>query len=249
MVGIGTSRLRRTATLAAALLLLAAPALAGSGKVVVELFTSQGCSSCPPADKFLAELAERDDVIALSFHVDYWNYLGWPDPYSSAASTERQRSYRKTLGLRYVYTPQMVVGGADQAVGSGRDAILAAIARRRGTARLPIGISHPAPGELAVTVGAGPRPDRPAAIMLFAYDRMHSTDVRRGENQGVRLVNRNVVRVQRRIGTWNGERMTIRLSVAKLGIAGRDGCAIIVQPPGGGAIRGAAAFPMAGRSG
>jgi len=80
--------------------------MAGSGKTVVELFTSQGCSSCPPADAFLGELARRDDVLVLSFHVDYWNYLGWKDLFSSPESTARQRSYRKTLGARYVYTPR-----------------------------------------------------------------------------------------------------------------------------------------------
>jgi len=234
---------------AAALLLLAAPAQADSGKVVVELFTSQGCSSCPPADRFLAELAGRDDVIALSFHVDYWNYLGWHDPFSSAESTARQRGYRQALGLRYVYTPQMVVGGVDQAVGSGRGKILRAIERQRGTARLAIDVSHPAPGEALVTLDAGVRPPQPVPVLLFAYDRAHTTEIRRGENEGVTLTNRNVVRAHRRIGTWNGERKAIRLSIGKLGIAGQDGCAIIVQPEAGGAILGGAAFAIPGRSG
>ncbi len=235
--------------LAVAFLLLGAPASAGSGKVVVELYTSQGCSSCPPADRFLGELAERDDIIALSFHVDYWNYLGWSDPYSSAESTARQRDYRRALGLRYVYTPQMVIGGIDQAVGSGRGEVLNAIERRRGRARLAIDISHPAPGEAVVSIGAGPRPARPAQVMLFAYDRAHTTEIRRGENEGVKLINRNVVRAHRRIGTWNGTKKTIRISLKKLGITGQDGCAIIVQPEQGGAIYGAAAFAIPGGNG
>jgi len=237
------------AAAALAVLLIGGPAHADSGKVVVELFTSQGCSSCPPADRFLGELAQRDDVIALSFHVDYWNYLGWSDPYSSADSTARQRDYRRALGLRYVYTPQMVVGGVDQAVGSGRGKILDAIERRRGKAGLAIAISHPAPGEAVVTLGAGKVPARPVPVLLFAYDRAHTTEIRRGENEGVTLTNRNVVRAHRRIGTWDGTKKTIRLSIKKLGLGGRDGCAIIVQPEHGGEIYGAAAFPIPGGSG
>ncbi len=249
MVGLRKSLSRSAWALFVAALLLGGPAAAGSGKVLVELFTSQGCSSCPPADRFLDELAERDDVIALSFHVDYWNYLGWRDPYSSPEATARQRGYRKALGLRYVYTPQMVIGGIDQAVGSGRGAVLSAIERRRGKAGLHIAVSHPAPGEALVTIAAGARPNTPAAVLLFAYDRRHTTEIRRGENQGVKLVNRNVVRAHRRIGTWNGEQMTIRLSLKQLGITGQDGCAIVVQPEEGGAVYGATAFAIPGRNG
>jgi hypothetical protein len=246
MFDFGKFLSRGALALFVAALLLGGPAAADSGKVLVELFTSQGCSSCPPADRFLGELAERDDVIALSYHVDYWNYLGWRDPFSSAASTTRQRDYRKVLGLRYVYTPQMVIGGIDQAVGSGRGKVLSAIERRRGKAGLNIAISHPAPGEALVTISAGAQPRRPAAILLFAYDRRHATEIRRGENEGVTLVNRNVVRTHRRIGTWNGEQTSIRLSLKKLGITGQDGCAIIVQPEQGGAVYGATAFAISG---
>src|SRR3989304_3616456 len=92
----------------------------GSAPVVVELFPSQGCSSCPPADRLLGELARRPDVLALSFNVDYWDYIGWKDPFASPAHTERQRAYGRALGRRVVYTPQMVIDGADEAVGSAR---------------------------------------------------------------------------------------------------------------------------------
>lgn len=232
----------RAAALAA--VLVSAPAIAGSDKVVVELFTSQGCSSCPPADKFVGELAERDDVIALSFHVDYWNYLGWDDPFSSVISTNRQRTYRATFGLRYIYTPQIVIGGAAQEVGSHRGKVLRAIERLRGSQQVKVDISHPDKKTAVVTVGAGDMPAGPATVWLFAYDKRHSTDIRRGENSGVKLVNTNVVRETRKIGEWNGKDLKITLPIAMMGIDKQDGCAIVVQSTDGGLIYGAADFPL-----
>ncbi|HEV8025928.1 MAG TPA: DUF1223 domain-containing protein, partial [Stellaceae bacterium] len=124
--------MKRAFVLASLLMTAAAlTAHAGEGRsapVVVELFTSQGCSTCPPADAYLGELASRPGVIALAFHVDYWNYIGWTDPFASKAATDRQRSYAKQLGLRYVYTPQMVINGTMEGVGSGREAITQLIA-------------------------------------------------------------------------------------------------------------------------
>src|SRR5260221_3177098 len=102
-------------------------ALAADRPVVVELFTSQGCSSCPPADALLGELTRHADVLPLAFHVDYWNRLGWKDPYSSAESTARQRTHSRQLGLRTTYTPQMVVDGGIDVVGSERADVLKAI--------------------------------------------------------------------------------------------------------------------------
>jgi hypothetical protein len=251
------TRLGRLAILAVAVGALAGlapaePAMAGSShkahsdKVVVELFTSQGCSSCPPADAFLHDLSQRDGVIALSFHVDYWNYLGWADPFSSPEATDRQRSYRAALGVRYVYTPQMVVGGADQAVGSNRDDVLSAIARRSASLASSVGISvtTPKPGEATIMVAAGPKPKRAAVVWAFLYDRAHTTEIARGENGGVRLVNSNVVRVIRRLGEWTGKRERIHVDLDKLGAAGHDACAIVVQEDGYGPILGAETFPL-----
>src|SRR6516165_3499017 len=108
-----------------------APAEAVERPVVVELFTSEGCSSCPPADALLAELATRSDLLALSFHVDYWDRLGWKDPFSSAMATRRQDRYARLLGLDAVYTPQVVVDGHWQTVGSDREAVAQAVAQAR----------------------------------------------------------------------------------------------------------------------
>ena len=242
----------RLAALILATVMLAGPAVAGASskagpsKVVVELFTSQGCSSCPPADAFLHDLSQRNDVIALSFHVDYWNYLGWADPFSSPDATARQRSYRAALGLRYVYTPQMVVGGTAQAVGSNREDVLKAIAQRDAgtTPRLRIAMSNPKPGAATIVVGAGPKPKQPATVWVFMYDRSHVTEIARGENEGVKLTNTNVVRAIHRIGEWTGKRARFKVDLQALGATGRDACAIVVQEDGFGPILGADSFPL-----
>jgi len=134
---------------------LAAPAaVAQQQPVVVELFTSQSCSSCPPADAFLAELSgTRGDVLALDLHVTYWDQLGWKDPFSLAAATERQQHYADQFGRNPVYTPQMVIGGRRQAIGSDRSAVLAAIA----TAKAEIGAQTPVPLEIAMAGVCSPR--------------------------------------------------------------------------------------------
>lgn len=242
-----TGLIRKIALAAAfGAVLVSGPALAGSDKVVVELFTSQGCSSCPPADKLLGELAARDDVIALSFHVDYWNYLGWDDPFSSKSSTDRQRAYRAAFGLRYVYTPQMVIGGTAQEVGSHRGKILRAIERLRADKQVKVDISHPDKKTAIVHIGPGDMPAGPATVWLFAYDKSHSTDIRRGENSGVTLVNSHVVRAIREVGEWTGKALEITLPIAMMGIEKQDGCAIVVQSKAGGRVYGAADFQLMG---
>ena len=122
--------------LGASVLVILGPA-AGAAEdklTVVELFTSQGCSSCPPADAILGELSDRGDILALSLHVEYWDYLGWTDPFASAEHTRRQREYARRFGLRYLYTPQMVIQGSLQVTGSDRARVLAGIEESRGGA-------------------------------------------------------------------------------------------------------------------
>src|SRR5215469_6724767 len=160
--------------------------------ILVELFTSEGCSSCPPADKLLAELASRPDVLTLSFHVDYWDRLGWKDPYSSHEATERQNRYATLLHLTSVYTPQIIVDGKWQAVGSDRADVEHALdlARRsRKEISVTLALDH---GQAHVTMGAV---DVAAgSVILIGFDRRHVTAVKRGENGGRILAHVDVVR-------------------------------------------------------
>ncbi len=211
--------------------------------VVVELFTSQGCSSCPPADALLGELAGRPDVIALSLHVDYWDYIGWKDPFGSPMNTARQRRYVEELGLRYVYTPQMIIDGRINAVGSRRDEVLDAI-ERAGRERAGFDIRFVESGGGKVVIPAGHAPENGATVWLAVYDRSHETEIKRGENAGRKLRNTNVVRSLERLGTWMGERLEIPLDLAGAAARGRDGCAVIVQQGRNGPVLAAAAMNL-----
>jgi hypothetical protein len=171
----------------------------------IELFTSQGCSSCPPADLNLGKLAGRPDIVALSFHVNYWDYIGWKDRFASKESTERQRIYARTLKQRYVYTPEMVVDGRVHEPGVKESAIegLLADARRQSSHRTTPELKRSADGALTIRLGAA-KLDQPADVVVFAYDRRHSTPVERGENSGRRLENFNVVRHFEVVSRWDG---------------------------------------------
>jgi hypothetical protein len=185
------------------LMLAAAPAIAAERRVVVELFTSEGCSSCPPADALLAELAIRPDLLALSFHVDYWDRLGWKDPFSSAAATQRQNRYARLLGLDAVYTPQIVIDGHWQTVGSDRDAVVQAVAQaRQASAAVPmtLALDH---GKARVALGAG-RAGMSATVLLLGFDRRHVDRVGGGENGGRTLTHIDVVRGFAEIGRFSG---------------------------------------------
>jgi len=196
-----TKKLLRVASLATAVALAATPALAAR-PVVLELFTSQSCSSCPPADALLAELAATGtDVLPLDFHVDYWNYLSWVDKFASPEATARQRAYAASLGAE-VYTPQLIIHGRYQAVGSDRDAVTAAIARARAEAAAGPDLAlTTAGGQLAIELGAGAGP---AKVVVVGYDRRHTTQVKAGENGGRTLTEANVVRAFNIVGTWQG---------------------------------------------
>ncbi len=211
--------------------------------VVVELFTSQGCNSCPPADALLGELAGRADVVALSLHVDYWDYIGWKDPYASPMNTARQKRYAEALNLRYVFTPQIIVDGRANVVGSRRDEVLAAIETAAGRGK-PIEIRFLTEGGGKVRIPAGPAPEAGATVWLVVYDRNHVTEVKRGENAGRTIRNANVVRSFERIGTWTGERLEIPLDLSAASARGRDGCAVIVQQGRYGPVLGAAAMNL-----
>jgi hypothetical protein len=247
--------------LAIALLLLAAalPAYAmecsaQSGErtaALVELYTSEGCSSCPPADRWLSGLAQGgvpDRIVPLALHVDYWDYIGWKDPFASAQYTDRQREYAASLGLRYVYTPQIVVDGRHDIVGSHRREVTRAIQQASETAPAVEVTLEAAEGGRAM-LSAGTAPSGGAMVWLVTFDDGHSTPVARGENRGRDLHNSNVVRELTALGTWNGEAKSFPLDFAKARSEGRGGCAVIVQDGRGGPVLGAAVFDLDGASG
>ena len=218
----------------------AAPA---SQPTLVELFTSQGCSSCPPADDYLIELDKRDDVIALSMHINYWDYIGWKDPFASEAVTERQREYGRRIGRGRIYTPEIIVNGLLDAVGSRESAVNRVIdqAQAEIPAALDITLSMSADGTMRVSLPGG-HLDGTATVWLARYDDEHVTRIERGENGSRTLRNINVVRELRQIGSWNGSPLDIDLPLNSLLAAngdGNDGCVIIVQKDGFGQVLGA----------
>jgi hypothetical protein len=210
-------------------------------RAIIELFTSQGCSSCVSADAYFAGLAKRKDVVALSFHVDYWDYLGWKDTLGDPAHTERQRDYAAAHGSRRVYTPQIVVNGTEDFVGSDRSAIDAAIAQSQLVVPVAMRLGD---GTVEIEVAARPKPHSvPATIRLALLTSEAAVAIARGENAGKTIEYYNVVRAMRPVGMWDGEAVKITLPGHEIMPKGIDGCAIIVQedlPNGPGAIIGAA---------
>lgn len=209
--------------------LVAVPAAAGGPKAVIELFTSQGCSRCPPADALLAEYAARPDVIALSLPVDYWNYLGWEDTLASHANTERQRGYAGARGDRQVYTPQAVIDGRLHVVGSDREAIDAAIASLPEALPVPVSLAY---SDDSVTVRVGDAPmgtPLRGTLWLALVDRSHTVEIGKGENDGRTVTYTHVVREMRRLAMWKGQPMSVDLPLVELRESKADGCAILLQ--------------------
>jgi len=219
--------------------------LADKGPVVVELYTSQGCSSCPPADAYLGKLAKQDNIIALSFHVTYWDYLGWKDPFALKAATKRQRAYSRHFRRGFVYTPQMVIDGQSEVVGSRQFSVDRAIGKAtQRTDKITVSLKKGADGKVHAALpmrqasGAAER----ATVWMVFFDKRHTTDIRRGENGGRKLTYHNVVRKMVRLGSWDGEKKTMALPAAE---PGRDGCAVLVQSDQTGRILGAAVMSLA----
>lgn len=215
-----------------------------SPKAVVELFTSQGCASCPPADALLTSLAERGDVVALAYHVDYWDYIGWEDTFGTRTFSDRQRNYAKSWGSSRIYTPQMVVNGAEGVVGSKRDAVHDALA----SAQLPLAVGLERHGDmLAVTIPADDSL-QDASIWLVRYLVRADVGIDAGENAGKNMVYTQVVTDRQILGAWEAKNGTeIKLPLAGLSGAekGNIGLAILVQDERNGLpgpILGAASF-------
>lgn len=203
-----------------------AASLAAERPVVVELFTSQGCNSCPPANAFLNEMSkQRRDVLALAFHVTYWDRLGWKDPFSMEAATRRQDVYGRRFGDGS-YTPEMVVDGAASMVGSARGEVNSAIENAKRNSRTAASVSVTKNGEqVSIEVGAG---SGSGNILLIGFDHEHTTAVGRGENSGRTLVEANVVRSIRSVGQWSGTAMRISERFPE----GQD-VAVVLEAPDG----------------
>ena len=202
------------AALGAAALIGAASTDAGGTKplTLVELYTSQGCSSCPPAERFSVELNKRDDLVVLTMHVNYWDYIGWEDPFASDETTDRQRAYGRKLARGMVYTPQMVIDGVHDEVGSDRRGVNRAIDEAREADRLRLDIEvRPDGGDgLMVSLPGAPY-DGAAVVWLARFDAEQVTDVKRGENTGRTVRTINVVRDLRQIGAWSGQPVDFHL--------------------------------------
>ena len=221
--------LKPYAWIVVALILAPAVGWADERPVVVELFTSQGCSSCPPADKLLGELAQRPDVIALGYHISYWDHLGWKDPLSSDASTDRQKAYAHRLSGQ-VYTPEMVVEGSDEFVGSHRDEVLSALRNAHPAVVAPASF---AADRRSVTIGPG-RGSGNVLLVRFAQHR--ATQVGAGENAGRALEDTNGVETLMPLGAWTGAKAAFPIEPPGPG----EGLAVLVQAEDG-KILGAAA--------
>ncbi|MBN9087290.1 MAG: DUF1223 domain-containing protein [Reyranella sp.] len=208
------------------------------GPWAIELFTSQGCSSCPPADAMLGRLAQRPDIVALSFHVDYWDYIGWKDRFATKETTARQRAYARTLRQKYIYTPEMVVDGRvhQPGISDGQIESMLANAKRQATARTTPMLKRVADGTLRIALDAA-KIEGPADVALFVYDRRHATPIQRGENEGRRLDNFNVVRHFEVLGQWDGAQA--HWTVAADRFQPEQGLAAIVQQPDHGPVLGA----------
>ena len=215
------------AALAGAALTATARATTG-GPWAIELFTSQGCSSCPPADLKLGGLSRRADIVALSYHVDYWDYIGWKDRFATQETTERQRAYARVLKQRYVYTPEMVVDGIghDPGVSTEPIASLLAEARRRSPRRATPELSRASDGVLTIKLAAF-KLDGPAEVVLAVYDRRHSTPVHQGENGGRTLENFNVVRRFETVSQWDGSAASWNVPADRF--KPEQGMAVLVQ--------------------
>jgi hypothetical protein len=225
--------MRVGALLGSVVWLAAASGGAGAGeahlqpKAVVELFTSQGCSSCPPADALFAELADRNDLVTLAYHIDYWDYIGWPDSFGSKENSDRQRAYAERWGSSRVYTPQLVVNGAEDVVGSRRDEVTAAIAGS--SLPLPVSLSVTAKNMLKIRVD--PKAGLPdAMIWLVTYRNRANVAIERGENEGETIAYTQIVTGRQLLGMWEAATGTVlKMPLDEVLVAPSTGVAVLVQ--------------------
>ena len=221
-------------------LLIAPPLRAGETVVLVELFTSQGCSSCPPADAYLRELATREGVLALALHVDYWDYIGWQDSFGQAAWSDRQRAYAETGGRNWVYTPQMIINGTDDVAGSRPEDVEVLIRAHGAKAAAMTLRARRMEDTLQITaqiIGQTNRSDSksvggPFLVQLFRYLPYQEVEISRGENAGRTLGYTNIVTAIDTLATWDGRGVL----AIEAPMTGEQSGIVIIQSHGPGAI-------------
>jgi hypothetical protein len=221
--------------LAALLIIAAGAAAAQDNPVVVELFTSQGCSSCPPADDMFTELAAVDGVLALSLHVDYWDYIGWADSFADPAFTARQQDYAIAAGARTVYTPQFIIGGHDAVVGADGMAVMEYVRKHAGLPAVVDLDVRLTDGRLIVTAERT-GPAMPLVVQLVRYRPEATVEITAGENAGHTISYANIVTDWQVVGRWEGA-APFRSETM---IEGPERTVVILQEPGPGLIRAAA---------
>jgi hypothetical protein len=227
--------LRAGAVVIGTLASLTTPAGAAGVRHVVELFTSQGCSSCPPADRILSRLANDPSTLAMSFPIDYWDYIGWKDTLATPSYTARQKAYAAASGKGAVYTPQAIVDGLADAVGSNLEAIEQAeseTGKRAGVLSVPMAVVE-RNGKIDISIGAAKTaPFQSASVYLLALASSRTVTVQRGENAGSTLTYSNVVRAMTKIGDWNGAPVDLQTDLSQARLDGADSYAVIVQAGG-----------------
>ena len=202
--------------------------------VVVELYTSQGCSSCPPADALVADLSAQAGVLVLALHVDYWDYIGWKDNFANPAFTQRQKAYAHVAGARTIYTPQMVVAGKDHLVGT-HEAELSSLIEMHAQVDKPVDLSLTRVGDRIVVQATGSA-EGPLVVQLVRFVPEETVSIGRGENAGRTITYHNIVTDWQEIGVWDGQ---APLSMESQ-LTGTDPAAVILQEPGPGRIVAAA---------
>jgi hypothetical protein len=219
------------ALLVAGFMIATAAAQAGEARAVLELFTSQGCSSCPPADRLVGQFANDPSVVALSVPIDYWDYLGWRDTLANPAHSARQRAYARARGDGQVYTPQIVVNGSADALGSDQAAIERAIAqtdRKSGVMSLPVVLAA-SNGTLNISVSGADKATAAAEVWLCPLAKAVPVAIGRGENRGRTVTYHNVVRNWLKLGTLSAAQSTWNVPIAQIKAEGIDAAAVVVQ--------------------
>ncbi|MFQ0815553.1 hypothetical protein AVM02_06740 [Brucella anthropi] len=194
---------------------------------VLELYTSQGCKSCPPADQNFAKYADDPNVLALSFHVNYWDYMGWRDTLATQENTDRQNAYRNSFNARMIYTPQAIINGTAEVNGRDSGSLRTQVGAK--TLDVPVSIAQLNDGRLSIDIGAGEKPKAPVHVVLFYFRDSVTIPITEGENAGQTVTYRNTVHDTTTIGMWDGKPLKIEIPASELKRKDVSGCAVVLQ--------------------